>query len=89
MAAELTEVLVNGGANVNLRSDGGKTALMRAAGHNGDVETLRLLLAAGAKINLRDNEGKTALYYAEEEIKREESKNYDRIQLLQKAGGVL
>ena len=85
---EAAKVLIAHHADVNLRTDEGETALMLAASHHGDVQTLRLLLAAGAQVNLRDSDGRTALYYAEEEIKHEEPKNYDRIQLLKRAGGV-
>ena len=86
---EAAKVLISHHANVNLRTDEGETALMLAASHHGSVHTLRLLLASGAQVNRRDSDGRTALYYAEEEIKHEEPKNCDRIQLLKKAGGVL
>lgn len=56
---EVTKLLLERGANVNLQDKGGKTALMLTE----DVAVARLLLqdAWGAKVDLQDTAGETAL----------------------------
>ena len=54
---------LNEGADVNYRSDNGKTVLMWAAKY-GVTEGVKLLLAAGADVNAKDNYGDTALVCA-------------------------
>jgi ankyrin repeat protein len=55
------KVLVDRGALVNARNDGGGTALMYAVD---DLEKTKLLLERGADPNLRSGEGRTALLVA-------------------------
>lgn len=57
--------LVAAGADPNLVSEGGFTALHSAA-QNGDVESVDVLLQAGADRTLKTDEGKTAADYARE-----------------------
>lgn len=58
--AEIGQLLISKGADVNARGRGGVTALMIAAGYdNGPV--IGLLLQAGAKADARSDAGKTAL----------------------------
>jgi ankyrin repeat protein len=57
------EVLINAGANPNLVSEGGFTALHSAA-QNGDEASVAVLLKSGADKSLRTDEGKTAADYA-------------------------
>jgi ankyrin repeat protein len=57
------ERLLPQGANVNLASEDGKTALMLAAGA-GQRELVHALLAAGADVNFTNRRGGTALMYA-------------------------
>ena len=51
------------GAEPNLKSNTGETALMFAAAE-GYTDTVRLLLEGGADVNAVDNEGNTALFKA-------------------------
>ena len=44
------DILVEAGANVNIRNDRGETPLMFAA-HKGDISLIRLLLKSGVEIN--------------------------------------
>jgi ankyrin repeat protein len=61
---DMLEVLLDNGADVNMRTDEGRTALMQAAAY-GSVKTVRFLLTRGADRNLQDNEGRTALDLAQ------------------------
>ncbi|VEN54035.1 unnamed protein product, partial [Callosobruchus maculatus] len=49
--------------SVNVRGQGGKTA-MQVAAHQGYVNLVRFLLEKGASVNARDNDGDTCLHYA-------------------------
>lgn len=60
--AEIVNLLVKKGADVNLVRDG-RTVLMAAA-HESTVATVTMLLAKGAKVNATDNEGDAALMFA-------------------------
>ncbi len=84
--SDIVQVLLNRDADVNMKDDGGWTALMRAAqggpttikeDHNAIV---RLLLAKGADVNVRSTNGMTALHLAEYHGHTE------IVQLLKKAG---
>ncbi|MBR0279646.1 MAG: ankyrin repeat domain-containing protein [Synergistaceae bacterium] len=57
------EEAINNGANVDARTDDGKTALIWAA-WNGYSESAEILLRHGADVNARDNQGRTALIWA-------------------------
>jgi ankyrin repeat protein len=52
--------LLEHGADVNARQEGGWTAL-HAASQNGDVEMLRLLIAAGADVQIRAENQQNAM----------------------------
>ncbi|MEO7454276.1 MAG: ankyrin repeat domain-containing protein [Fimbriimonadales bacterium] len=60
------ETLVASGADVDLRSEGGFTAL-HSASQNGDTASVSVLLGSGADKGLRSEEGKTAADYAREQ----------------------
>lgn len=60
VAPKVAELLVNGGAELDLADPKGRTALMHAAKNN-YVEILRVLTRAGAKLDLQDTDGSTAL----------------------------
>ena len=57
------EEAINNGANVDAKTDDGKTALIWAA-WNGYSESAEILLRYGADVNARDNQGRTALIWA-------------------------
>lgn len=60
----LTLLLLNYGADVNARQQGGVTPLHSAA-HHGATELVRLLIEKGADIQARTDKGETALSFAE------------------------
>jgi ankyrin repeat protein len=62
---EIVEVLLLAGANVNARTEGGRTPLM-AVSEKTTVELVRDLLAYGANINARDDFGDDAVIIAAE-----------------------
>jgi len=57
-------LLLDRGANVNARSDTGRTALLVAAAFPGTADLLRLLLDRGADLRAQDRTGATALAFA-------------------------
>jgi ankyrin repeat protein len=59
--AKMLQVLLDAGADVNVASPSGATALMRGAG---DPEKVKLLLAAGANASARSEMGRTPLLVA-------------------------
>ena len=62
----IADALLSRGADVNMQSDSGETALMLAA-RQGHMEMVKkLLIEAEANVNLKNNEGKTALTIARE-----------------------
>jgi uncharacterized protein len=61
--AELVELLIANGAEVNAQARDGRSALMFAA-KNGDTGAVKALLKSGASVNIADNEGQTALMNA-------------------------
>jgi len=62
-SAECVDLLIKAGADLNLKDNGGLTALMKAAGQ-GSPECVDLLIKAGADLNLKDKAGMTALMKA-------------------------
>jgi len=60
--AAAAQVLIDAGADVNLRNRDGQTALMLAL----DPEVVRVLLRAGADVTIRDKQGKTVMQLARE-----------------------
>jgi hypothetical protein len=65
---EITNLLINYGAEINFQDSYGRTALMVHTFFNGwtdfDEQIVSLLLEKGADVNICDNLGQTALYYA-------------------------
>src|SRR3712207_4650358 len=60
---ERRRALLDGGADVSIRSPGRRTAL-HAAASAGSVDAARVLLEAGAEVDPRDWLGATPLHYA-------------------------
>jgi len=61
---DIVELLLNGGAEINIKGLFEETAL-HLASRNGHKDVVKLLIAKGAKINLKDSYTFTALDYAE------------------------
>lgn len=64
--AAKVKLLLTHGAQVNVRDEMGKTALVHAV-NRGDVEVVEALLQAGADASIPDEKGTTALMYALQE----------------------
>jgi len=79
--SRLCRLLIDHGANVNARQQGGFTPLHSAA-QNGNLKMMQLFLSRGAEVNARTSQGITPLSFAKE------SKKEDVIRLLQSEGGV-
>ena len=62
-ALETVQRLLAAGAEVNVETEGGETALMKA-GANNHTDMVQCLLAAGAEVNVQDEGGETALMKA-------------------------
>jgi len=64
-SAEIAQILINAGANVNYANNFGNTPLIRAAQYNSN-EIAQILITAGAQIDLVNQDGWTALMFAAE-----------------------
>jgi ankyrin repeat protein len=60
------KILLDHGANIEAKDNGGWTPLMHAARNRGSV-TVKILLDHGANIEAKNNEYRTAAWYAVEE----------------------
>ena len=60
---ELVKILIENGADVNVKDVLGQTALFNAC-ENGNRELLEYMIKHGADVNVADKEGKTLLYFA-------------------------
>ena len=60
---ETVKLLLDKGADVNMKTDNGYTALIEAS-ENGHIEIVKLLLDKGADVNAKDNGGNTPLILA-------------------------
>lgn len=61
---EVIRLLLEHGADPEIRDSNGHTPLHTAAFHDNNVEIIRLLLKHGANVNTLDKEGETALSHA-------------------------
>ncbi|MHC5007117.1 MAG: ankyrin repeat domain-containing protein [Planctomycetota bacterium] len=61
---EAIRFLIDNGADVNARDQLQGTALLRAAGSFGDLDSVQVLLSAGADVNVQDKNGMTPLMWA-------------------------
>lgn len=62
---KILQMLLDMGADPNVREQAGYTAL-HAAAQNGDIETIQALLLGGADLTLKSDDGKTAMDIAME-----------------------
>ena len=60
------DLLIDAGANVNMTSSNGSTALMTAAIHAASLNVVTALINAGADVNKRNSKGKCAITFAAE-----------------------
>ncbi len=65
---EIAQLLIERGADVNIKNSEGRTALMYAAERN-HIDYMNLLLKEGAEVNVQDYQGMTALMYASESVR--------------------
>ena len=77
--SQCVELLIEAGAQVNVRSDTSRTPLMLAS-EAGLSKAVHSLLSAGAELNAKDNSGHSALFYATKE------KQYECVKILLDAG---
>jgi serine/threonine-protein phosphatase 6 regulatory ankyrin repeat subunit B len=59
----LVNLLLDGGAQVNMQGKGGTSAL-HVASNIGNIETVRVLLEHGAQVDMQDDGGMSALHLA-------------------------
>ena len=77
----VAKLLIAGGADVNQRGAGGKTAIFHAAlAGSGYTDCVEVLIAAGANLNLQDDRGHTVLSSVAA------AENYPMFNLLMQAG---
>lgn len=79
--AQIVDILLKAGADVNMKDCHGRTALLAAAESSYTTEAIQVLLNAGADVNVQDKKGQTALMKLATTYKGQPS-----IQLLLKAG---
>lgn len=79
--AEVLELLLTHGANINLQNKDGETALIVAI-KNKQTQAVKYLIEKGADVNLRTKDNINALYIAEK------AKNTEAVELLRKAGAI-
>jgi len=60
---EIVRMLIERGADVNIKNSKGMTALMIAS-RGGRTEIVRMLIERGADVNIKNSNGKTALMLA-------------------------
>ncbi len=77
---DLVNLLVQNGADINLKNDNGNNPLMSALYYECSIDIIKFLVENVANLNLKNNAGKTALYIA---VKKE---NFDAIEILMKSG---
>jgi len=62
--AKIFQAMVDAGAEVNAKNDGGETVLLLAASNAGDPEVIEILVKGGANIEEKDKNGRTPLMRA-------------------------
>lgn len=77
---EVLKYLVSQGADVNAKSNSGKTPLHIAAQFNTNVEVFKYLISQGSNVNARSNDGFTPLFIAVS------NNNVEAVQILVSAG---
>lgn len=74
MAVDIADILIESGADENIRDDHGKTALMHAAARNNEDLVMYLLSKSGTKLEAHDDYGMTALMHAADNKNAEATK---------------
>ena len=64
--SDVEKTLINGGADINAKSEIKKETALMCAASKGDADIVKLLIEKGANIYAKSNEGMTALDWAEE-----------------------
>ena len=59
---DVTRILLEHGAEINVRTTGNSSTPLHVAVDNGGVETVRVLLEHGANVDVKDEEGRTPLH---------------------------
>jgi serine/threonine-protein phosphatase 6 regulatory ankyrin repeat subunit B len=62
-SSDTVKMIIEAGANVNVRDHNGNTPLKLAVKYN-NIDIVKILIEAGADVNTEDNEGNTDYFYA-------------------------
>ncbi|MDD5108021.1 MAG: ankyrin repeat domain-containing protein [Candidatus Omnitrophica bacterium] len=84
--SETVKLLLDKGADVNVRNSEGMTPLMYAAGRFVEIETVKLLLNKGVDVNVKANDGRTVLSIVESSSNIKSDIKKEIVELLRKAG---
>lgn len=63
---EILQLLINAGANVNVKHPYGDFSILSVAAHHGNIKAMKLLIKNGANVDAKDIEGKKPLDFAVE-----------------------
>ena len=77
---ECVKVLLENGADVNIRDDDGETALMKALDENVSENIINALLDSGANVKIKDNKGRDIFHYTRKAHRLQGSETIKRIE---------
>jgi hypothetical protein len=81
----LLKLLLNKGANPNIQTKDGETALIALSVTEGHAQAMQLLLDHGADPTIKNSEGMTALDYVKSKGNENDPEREEKIELLEKA----